>query len=623
MCGFSGLIGQRITGNFQNSLHAIAHRGPDNQEIGSFEFRARDRQHQILLGHVRLSVIDPSATSNQPFTSNCGRYTMVFNGEIYNYLSLRSELIGYGRSFRSNSDTEVLLEGFIQYGLEWFQRLDGMYAGAIFDHIAGCIHLFRDPVGIKPLYFQHCERGDQFAFSSEIRGLRPIASARIEPDPKFFAEFLLNGFIYEPNTGLTNCEKIAPGTVVTFQLGNSGVERLETTRIVVKSLLDEQAEGRYFFDREIGNQLIADVPLGLFFSGGIDSTVLADLTPRNVQAIHVAMESSHLSAAENDTSGDTFYARQISSILNLRYCEISDSMRQQNQHHSISEIQNVANGIEELTSDYTYVSTRHVSKAARQSGMTVMLSGMGADELFGGYPRYRIAHYLDRFRGNGILSNVAKFTKHIQSMARKSNRLQTFLTEPDWYFAYTGLIGYFNRTEVELALGSVEGVIRFRERVERILPWDPKASAGKRAMQLDRTGFLSHNLIVTDKASMRESLEVRVPFLSNACVAASELTSFSSFCSPTSGKLNLHRVLKGRLPGATIRRKKAGFNPPLGQLVKAVGADGLAFVLLFTKGILGAEFVLSIFDKHERGEVDNTYRIWQLLFFSAWLESNT
>lgn len=619
MCGITGFISffEHSKFNLHDSLKEIKHRGPDclNSEYTHFN----NSKLNVALGHARLSIIDLASHANQPFNDLNERFSLVFNGEIYNYKILKEELIIAGYKFRTSSDTEVLLAGLIYHGKEWIEKLDGMFAFVFIDKLKETVLIARDRVGIKPLYLQFSNDKSTISFSSEIRGLKPISVDKIEPDRGQIGEFLLNGFLYEPDTGFKNCTKLFPGEILEIHSSN-GVLVVNPTRIKEISDFTEKKIGslfnfRSFFKEEISRQLVSDVPLGVFFSGGIDSTVIATLSPPNTKAIHVRMENAE--HGENNTKDDTEYSRKIAKELNLSLLEIST--KEPDENNSIHQIDECVFGIEELISDYTFMPTKAISKVARQHGFKVMLSGMGADELFAGYPRHFIAHNLTKLPFKPLFSKAAKLFEAMPSMKRKVHRLQGFLEQENWDMAYTNLVGYFSSIEVSemLEQNNVDQI--FLEKLHKITG----TNGLNRAMQLDRYGFLSHNLIVTDKASMSESLEVRVPFLSNNSLSISQILQSNQLISGFKGKLPLRDALKDEIRPSLINRKKVGFNPPMSGLINGIGKNLFSVLVDGLDGIININYIRKLLDEHHAGVRDNTYRIWQLLFLSRWIKCNS
>lgn len=609
MCGIAGYISKRekYSKELHDALNAISHRGPDNLSSDYHHFD--NGGFNTELGHVRLSIIDLTTTANQPYSDNDNLYSLVFNGEIYNYKELREELIAAGDNFQTSSDTEVLFKGLIRYGKSWIPKLDGMFAFVFIDRKRSSAIISRDLLGIKPLYYQLDEENSEFFFCSEIRGLKKIGPKKINPDTAQIGEFLLNGFLYEPDTGLTNCKKVFPGSVVTISFSENNFSVI-SEKFIPSTNLTYQKDWRKFFKNEINRQLVADVPVGVFFSGGIDSSVIMALVPKEISGMHVLM--TNVSDGENDTKQDTLYARKISNQLGSKVIEIQEQTKAQAPEDLIDEC---VHGIEELISDFTYIPTKLVSKVAAENGYKVMLSGMGADELFGGYPRYFLVKLSESKFIKRIIS-IASFFAIGNSFKRKIHRLKEFLNQPNFDLAYTNLIGYFSVEEVKSMLIPNFDRTAYLQKLGKLTC----KSGVERAMELDRYGFLAHNLIVTDKASMQHSMEVRVPFLSNACVQVSSEISKNLLIKGFKGKLPLRTAITGLIDSSYINRKKVGFNPPMKKLIDDLDGKVKDIILKETSSIIHKEFVENLIREHYSGYRDNTYRIWQLLYLARWIK---
>lgn len=610
MCGIVGLISNDGSRNFKSAVAAIAHRGPD---FGSIEECTVAGQH-ISLGHRRLSILDLTSSANQPFSSDCGRYTLVFNGEIYNHVALRAALKSSGISTKTRSDTEVLLLGLVHRGREFLTQLNGMYAFAMLDKVRGKMLLARDPFGIKPLYLKvGVDR--QIAFASEVRAIAAISDERLEPDGDALAEFLLNGFIYEPSSGYSGVAKIPPGCAIEIDLASSSIEEfrffdplnIEPPTASFESILFEQVE----------LELEADVKTGLFFSGGVDSSVLAAAAPSEIQAMYVEYGQEGI--------GDAPYVDAMAQALNLTLHRVSHTEDVMTADAIVTEFDEVARGTEEPISDYTYIATRAISRYAREAGFKVMLSGMGGDELFAGYPRYVLARHWPTLSRVGPMASI--FARQLDRSPRwnkRSARLASFLAADSFAEAYTSLVGYFSADEVAAMLGSRSGGQRFFQRMETLLSPVRHLSTLRQAMHLDRHGFLAHNLTVTDKASMAESIEVRVPLLTSRLAGFAASLQDSEMLRRANGKLPLRRFLESRSPTSLVNRPKVGFNPPLDGRINHLGR-GLCLELICSatmKTLLDTSILTTMVNDHFDRKKNNTYRIWQMIYLSLWLKNS-
>jgi len=608
MCGFVGSISREKPERFGAAVDALKHRGPDSGSIEQLEVSG----WTVSLGHRRLSIIDLSIAANQPFSSSCGNYVVVFNGEIYNHVGLRESLAAEGCRFRTRSDTEVLLVGLIREGVNFLTKVNGMFALAFLDKCRGRLTLARDPFGIKPLYV-HRHNDGGVTFASEIYSVALAAGLSLEPDETCISEFLLNGFLYEPATGFKTIEKVPPGSILELNINDAG---FSSSRFYDPLNNDE---GHRSLDTlltdQMGLEVEADVPVGLFFSGGVDSAVILAAAPRNVEAFFVDYG--------DEQAGDLRYAEAIAAILGTPLKRVHHREDATSAETIIAEFRTVARGTEEPISDYTYVATRAISRLAREAGYKVMLSGMGGDELFAGYPRHAAARLWPSLKWAGPgLGLGADMLARLPGWSKRASRLKAFLSAPDFAQGYSALVGYFTAEEIARMTGTARGSEAALSRIRALLKPVEHQSFLRQAMFLDRSGFLAHNLTVTDRASMAESVEVRVPLLNTPLEAFVSGLSDSALMRRRSGKLPLKAYLAQRLPAELVYRPKVGFNPPLDRRIAKIGRSRCTS--LITSGKIAAAIDPDVtrvwLAEHFEGRANHTYRIWQLIYLALWLE---
>ena len=607
MCGVSFYFStkQPYANALEKSLSDTGHRGPDFSDLIEYDCQ----NFYLGMGHNRLKIIDLSSNANQPMVHESG-VTLIFNGEIYNYLLLRGELIEKGHAFNSSSDTEVILNLYIEYGKECFSFLKGMFSIIIYDPKIDQVFMARDAVGIKPLYISILE-GEIFA-SSEIRGIRPFIS-NISVDHDDVYEFFNNGFLYEPSTGFKEIKKLPSGRCLTVNLNTAEINISE-----IKNLANYGNQLPIFnkLKNAIKDQTVSDVPLGIFFSGGYDSSVLASLSddPDLFYAEYSDNREENL---------DKKYSKLISEHLqkDLKVCHLQEST---DKKQLISQIKFVAKNTEELICDYTFWPTYNLSNSARDNGFTVMLSGMGGDEVFAGYPRYKILKFHKTIiRLKFIFIIMKKFKIYPKSLDKKISRLVSYCYEKKWALSYSRLLGYFGRQElIKLFENNEEKLYKnYLLKLDSIMDrfkgeFKDKV---KVAQHLDRFGFLSHNLMIADKASMLASIEVRVPFLDEAVVADGFMTPSKKLVGALNTKKPLKDILKNLLPNKFLKRKKTGFNPPIEELIRNIGKDSLYEEFQSIEQYINKNYALEILDKHFLGKENNAYKIWQILYFKYWL----
>lgn len=606
MCGLSGYISVSGDKNLEQSLEAIAHRGPDASGI----WRTHCDAAYLGLGHARLSILDLTENANQPFIKK--NYTLVFNGEIYNYQEIRHELQQLGVHFKTQSDTEVILESYVAWGINCIARFEGMFAFVLVDIEKNEVILARDRLGIKPLYY--CHNQDGIIFSSEIKGLAPLKEKAIRIDTNQFAEFFLNGWLYEPKTGFHEVEKIPPGHYFIYNLTENKLNNIEYFNSLEGPYLPQNPLNLITESYQL--QSLADVKVGLFFSGGIDSSVLAIAAKGKIDGLFIKYD-------DIKGSEEAFFAEGIANHLDMSLETIPMHTPADNPQLILDEFRKVASATEEPISDFTFLATERIAAKARAQGYKVMLSGMGGDELFAGYPRYFL------MKNRQVLALLSVFVKLLAPVLRKTSflskkldRLLRFATQTNFFKAYTSLIGYYSPKEINRLLKNKQACESFWQWGEQTLKKINHLSPLKKALYLDRIGFLSHNLMVTDKASMLHAIEVRVPLLSNKLLDFSINAQDTSLIDNRNSKKPLLKILSQILPPSLLQKKKVGFNPPLDDKINCLGKD-LILQTLNTgpiASICDMHLIHEIVNNHFSKTRNETYKIWQLIYFNFWLE---
>ncbi len=614
MCGISGFVAnQKI--DLKNSLDAMAHRGPD--AIGEYYYDYNSVS--VGLGHRRLSIIDLSSNANQPFHSIRDEYSIIFNGEIYNYAQLKSDLVKRGYEFLSNSDTEVLLYMYVEYGAEMLNLLNGIFGFCILDKKNHQIFIARDHLGIKPIYFY--QSTDLFAFASEIKALEQIAGVKKTIDNEQLTEFLLNGFIYEPDTGFKEIKKIKPGSYILLDFSADGLKATETVYWMPRKNNFNPEEFESLVNQSIREQTVSDVPLGVFFSGGVDSSIiLSELRGETHAFVVKASEEEYQNAG---MTSDYDYATKIAKIFNTDLEAITLAKGETLDSETfLNYIDYLSKATEEPIADFTFIASLQLSRETKKRGYTVMLSGMGADELFGGYPRYKLVKYDSLFSIVKPLVNLL-FAK-VSFFKKKIERFNSFLKERDFIFRYTSLVGVFSKKEVGDLLISGPSFKRYSDKLTKIITPFSHESNLKKAMVLDLYGFLSHNFMVADKSSMLASQELRVPLATKDLFEMGFTLPDSKLISLSKTKLPLRKMLLKNLPSSIVNRRKAGFNPPMDGAVNDLGKEKALNYMerngLFT--FLNKTEVERVLNDHFSNRANNTYKIFQLLYISSWYNTN-
>jgi asparagine synthase (glutamine-hydrolysing) len=611
LCGIVGYVSKNKH-SLGNHLSAMQHRGPD----ASGEYY----EEKLGLGQVRLSIVDTKAESNQPFCLHNGEFVIVFNGEIYNFKELRTKLSSLGYMFTTSSDTEVLLNTYIEYGTDMFEYLDGMFAFSIFDKKKNQLLSGRDHLGIKPFYYYLDKPSKEFYFASELSTLFEFPIKKIV-DENAITEFLFNGWIYEPNTGLKDIYKIQPGEYLKIDLNDFKIEKKLYFDVSDETTVHQPDQSIDNIIKDSVNlQSYNEVKIGNFFSGGIDSTVIASLINKDVKNLTVKYDEDDVESA--GIENDAYYADKISKELDLDidYISIADKMT------PLEKIQYVASNTDDLVSDFTFIATEEISKESQNRDYKIMLSGMGADELFCGYPRYKMVYFENIFKPVSLLIRpFYPLIKNNKNIAKKIDRFFSYFSAKSFGIAYSQLLGYFSFVEINNLVKNKKSIVVYESKLESMLKKVKNASKLKQAMYLDIYGFLSHNFMISDKASMLHSIELRVPLTTKDILQKNFFAKDSKLLSFKKTKLQLRKFLYPLIPAEYVDRKKAGFNPPLDQIILDIGEEEILLILEESpiSEYLNMQVVNNLINEHFSRTANNTYKVWQLLYLHYWLEHHS
>lgn len=638
MCGVAGLITQNPETRIGAMLKAIEHRGRDDEGVWTSS-PINDEGQGVCFGHRRLSIIDTSAAGHQPMLSHDGRYVLILNGEIYNYRELREQLTSH--TFRTQTDTEVLLAAWAEWGEDCLPRLNGMFAFALWDERERTLFLVRDRVGIKPLYYATEGRQDacapgSFVFASEIKSILASGLVKAELDRERLHQFLTFLWVPDPNTLFRGIRTVPPGHVVTLRDNELTVR--EWWDISFDSIEEGKSDGWWqeqvleTLDRVVKLEMVADVPLGSFLSGGIDSSSIVAMMKHHSDGRRIGTYTIGIEAEDlryDIIPDDVQWARRVNQELDTDYHEI---MLQPDVAELLPKL---VYHMDEPAIDMA-IPSYLVSRAARET-LTVMLSGMGGDEVFAGYPRQlamKIAGAFDpvpqllRRPLMRTLANVlpgglpGKLTAPLRN-AKKFARSAAL----DFEDRYLGYETYFTdeaktrlyADEMRRATQGLDAYSAHRRYFARV----KNAAPLNQLLYVDLKTFLPClNLMTTDKTSMAANLEVRVPFLNQEML---ELTARM----PTRLKLRglkrkyiLKRAAEKLLPREVVWRKKAGFGAPIrswlrGPLQPMVN-DLLSAETIKRRGLFRPEEVKRVIDANLSGREDYNLQVFQLLTLELW-----
>jgi asparagine synthase (glutamine-hydrolysing) len=648
MCGITGFFtterqisNEDIGRIVQNMCQLLIHRGPDDG--GSWV----DGEVGIALGHRRLSIVDLSPEGHQPMISADGRYVIVFNGEVYNFPELRKQLQSLGYSFRGHSDTEVMLSSFCQWGvLEATQRFNGMFAFALWDRQERVLHLGRDRIGEKPLYYGWC--GNTLIFASELKAFKVHPHFQPEINRDALALFLRFSYIPAPYSIYQGIYKLPPATLLSWNGKTIHPQPVPywSARIAAESGVAYPFTGseneaivnlEALLKDAVRMRMLADVPLGAFLSGGIDSsTTVALMQAQSQQPVKTFSIGFH-----EQNYNEAQYAKSVAQHLGTDHTELYVTSKE-----ALAVIPKLPSLYDEPFSDASQVPTFLVSQLARNH-VTVTLSGDGGDELFAGYNRY--------FWGRSIWQRIGWIPKTVRHSIAKAltsvspqtwnrgcavvdamlpaklklgvsgdnlHKLASILAVPNPDIMYAGLVSHWQEQE-EVVIGSSE--------LSTVLNnpnlWASLSDFTERMMYLDLMSYLPDDILVkVDRASMGVSLESRIPFLDHRVVEFAWQIPLSMKIRGNQGKWLLRKVLYKYVPKELIERPKMGFGIPidnwLREPLREWAEDLLDESRLRTEGYLNPQAIRQKWDEHQSGDRNWQYYLWDVLMFQAWLANN-
>jgi len=619
MCGIAGIIGlgnKDQAGNLIKQMtQKMAHRGPDAD--GHFV------DEGIALGHRRLSIIDLNPESNQPFLDNSGNYAMVFNGEIYNYLEVKKELSDY--DFKTKSDTEVVLAAYIKWGAQFLNKLNGMFALAIWDKREKTLFTARDRVGIKPFYYY--QKDGLFLFSSEIRSI--LASDQIPKkiNKNAVVDFLNYQAPQSPLSIIENVHQLESGTYAIWKDGVFKTHRFWNIATPYKNGLEYDDEKKVQKNIErlllesVERRMIADVPLGAFLSGGIDSSgivaLMSEISEKPINTFAVVFNEKEYDESE--------YSSLVAKKYNTEHHPILLKPEQ-----FLEELPNALNSMDTPTGDgpNSYV----VSKVTKEAGITVALSGLGGDELFAGYPVFNQLTSLNKYSSFWMLPTFLRKTGaallSLKGQNHKSERLKDLMTKED--FSFEKIYPTFRKLSSKTALKSIseslpfahntiESILKKNKNYIEDLPFLSKITVG------EMTGYTQNVLLKdSDQMSMASALELRVPFFDHTLIEyVMNVPDKIKF--PKYSKSLLVESLAPRLPDEIVHRKKMGFSFPYEYWMKKElksfceeKVNGLAKRSLFNGGYLE-----DLWQRFLKGDPKIMWvNVWLIVVLENWLQTN-
>jgi len=651
MCGINGFFYNKNVGDGQSALFemnkAIHHRGPDEDSIW------KDNQTNLLLGHCRLAIQDISSAGSQPMISTSGRYVIAFNGEIYNHLDLRKELNNQRLIFdwRGHSDTETLLACFSAWGVhKTLEKLIGMFAIALWDREQQLLTLARDRLGEKPLYWGW--QGENLYFTSELKALKANIFFKPEIDRNSITLLLRHNCIPAPYSIYKGIYKLKPGHYIQLSLSNLNKAQKAkpitywSFNHIVESGLEAPFKGtssqaidtlEKTLLTSINDQMLSDVPLGAFLSGGIDSSTIVALmqaqSPNPIKTFTIGFDDEGYNEAKHAKA----IAKYLGTDHTELYIQASDAL---------DIIPKLPDIYSEPFSDSSQIPTFLVSKLASQH-VKVALSGDGGDELFGGYNRYLMAQDIWK-RSRKIPSPARKFISYllftvppskwdavfnlispalppklrIRTAGSKAHKLASVLGLSNNYEYYKTLTSHWQQPD-QIVIGAHEPPTL----ISTYDAWPNTDSFEHAMMAIDAQTYMTDDILVkVDRAAMANSLETRVPFLDHRIVELAWKMPLEYKIRNGEGKWLLKQVLFRHVPYELIERPKMGFGIPLHDWLRTSLRDWAEDLLdentLRAQGYFHPEPIRQMWVEHLSGKYNHQHHLWDILMFQAWLQNH-
>jgi asparagine synthase (glutamine-hydrolysing) len=631
MCGICGSVGSDDARLVTSMTRLLAHRGPDGEGIKTFA--ADGRRPPAALGHRRLSIIDPTPRGAQPMSWADDRYWITYNGELYNFRALRADLERQGTRFRTDCDTEVLLAMFGRYGPGSLQYLNGIFALAIWDSEQGELFLARDRLGVKPLYY--AMDGDSLHFASEVKALLPAL-----PPPRLnhaaLADYLTFLWTPDPDTLFEGIHKLPPGHYATFADGRLSIHEYWDAEYVI----EERSEAEWAdvlregVQDAVRRQMVSDVPLGSFLSGGLDSSaIVATMAQGSDPVTTFTVGFNREDLAHEIVPDDVGYARKVARLFDVSY---NERILEPN---VVDLLPRLVWHLDDPVADPAAISTYLICSAAGER-LKVILSGMGGDEVFAGYPRY-LAAQIGRIADRSPAS-LRSFVRRVleprltvgpPGRFRRPRRdlmkaLPGLDADPlERHLIYTS---YYRPSELGRVLSSeLRGELAGHDPLRQHRDYLDRAPTDdwlNKLLYVDLKTYLpSLNLAYTDKMSMAASTEVRVPLLDDEILTLSSSIPSGLKLKRFTRKYILKRSFEPVLPRDIVWRSKAGFGAPIrawlvGDL-KPMIDEVLSPAAVRERGLLDADEVTRLVRANHAGHEDNALRIWALLTLELWFRT--
>jgi asparagine synthase (glutamine-hydrolysing) len=632
MCGIIGAINLNSTPlnvsrqDLLDSMSKMPYRGPDAQDTW------QHASHPVLLGHLRLSILDPRPEGTQPMhleTVN-GTYSIIYNGEVYNYLEIKVELENLGYRFITGTDTEVVLASFAAWGDDCVHRFNGMFAIAIYNDKTRKLSLFRDRVGVKPLYYKRTENG--VIFASEVKAIIDLESDTPPMNQALLHQYMEYGYVSGEDTLHDGIKRLLPGHSLTLKDGemigkrywNLSNKRMMKNSTPTMSFPDAVLKGRELFKSALELRLRADVPVGVFLSGGLDSSAvvaqLAQMLDHPVKTFSVRYDIGDY----GEQYDESVYAKQVAEKFGTEHHTYTMTAADFEKY-----IPEFVKTMDEPVTEAAALSLHYVSELAKEH-VTVVLSGEGSDEIFGGYDLYQYMETLEKIRKIATPAGANLIGALARKMLPQGNKIRKYaeLTAQPFEERYKGISVYDGSYQKQLYQEQFKLTHPGHDFAKKIMAETQGQDLLSRMLEFDtRTWLVDDLLIKADRMSMGSSLELRVPFLDYRMVEfAASLPSHYKIKNGE-GKYILKEMMKGLVPDNIIHREKRGFPTPLALMFQGPLKDYVTRTLLgdmslplIAKELFHHSEIKRLCEEHWAGKEDHHRLLWQLLVLEEWMK---
>lgn len=618
MCGLAGFVGQGNEFDLKSMIVTLLHRGPDDEGIFC--------EGEVGLAHSRLSILDLSPAGHQPMFSSDKKVAVIFNGEIYNFLEVREDLKLLSYKFKSESDTEVILNAYLEFGENCFEKFEGMFAIVLYDFAQKKLLLARDRMGEKPLYWMLA--GKTLIFGSEMSALMKHPLFKKEIDLFSLSKYLSFDYIPTPHTIYEKIYKLEPGTYLSFQNGAAKKYAFWKMKFGgADSKFDDSVKTLdYKLNNVVKKTLVSDVPLGVFLSGGLDSSTVAYYASKN----SLSKINTYSIGFEEKSFDESKYAREVAEHLGTKHH--TKTVRQSDIIELVKELGKI---LDEPLADPSIIPTYILSKFAREQ-VTVALGGDGGDELFAGYPTFQAEIFADLYLKipkpfRAVIEKLINVLPVSEKNFSCEFKLKKFINgvKHDKKYRHQSWLGNFSREEkFKLFRREIWQQIKDKndfEDIDNYIQENKIEDLRQLTLALYMKTYLMDQVLVkVDRASMKTSLETRAPFLNHELVTFVNSLPYEFKLKHKTGKYILKKLMENKLPKSIVTRKKKGFGIPLAKWLREDLREFCDLVLsqknIENAALFNYNYVKELKEEHFAKKRDNARKLWSLIVFNLFLQ---